>query len=475
MATATPGPPAGANPLLGPDSRYATHNPRLKIPDDEQLLSVLLFLRGFTEKGSVPAVEDAFHNATIIERDYIPGEAIPLRGNNEAVVLLNELDILIRLMRRITGHFDIPDPLTATDISDDRYSWLSDALRNNFGDGWCGNHFEDYPRKELVERAFKYAKFWAKTRRRLIDILTWTAYAGGLTEYRRAKHPLVGGQWRDLHEASRFTDTLAWIHQANPIEDSYVSEITGQLFQEPDGEPFDNAMKSLFLEIYGVEWTVFRDIRNFIKVPGHPSASRLFRWVVGYLIRFHRWREDRMAMVREATDPKGPRAHLRTRIAKAFEVVNEAYEVFCEILRTVTGEMKAHSGISEHNYTLLSYAIIGLTALVRGSKVNKLDLGFRSNIEYGDPTTFPNWGVLPAERIYPHSFYSAWFNNTMTDNLPALDERDKIPDPPGARPKPSDPGRLGKLGGPDGPGGRYGFMGPYGLGGPDGPDLPANW
>ncbi|KAI0866282.1 hypothetical protein F4860DRAFT_216524 [Xylaria cubensis] len=171
MATATPETPAGANPLLDGYSRFACYDPRKKVAVGEELSSVLLFMRGLPDDQVPQAIQEAFNQSNsidgIIGEDFQPERTIPMQGNDEAADLLKELQILIRLMRRITRHFELPDPLTATDISDNRYTWLSDVLRDNFGVGWCGSGshaFEQSPRRELVERAFNYAKFWAKTR-----------------------------------------------------------------------------------------------------------------------------------------------------------------------------------------------------------------------------------------------------------------------------------------------------------------------
>ncbi|KAI0866283.1 hypothetical protein F4860DRAFT_216576 [Xylaria cubensis] len=169
---------------------------------------------------------------------------------------------------------------------------------------------------------------------------------------------------------SSYCPVLQWIHQANPIDDSYLSEITARLFPEPQRANFDGAMKRSFEDVYGMEWTVFRDIRNFMQMPDHPSAARLFRWLIAYLIRFHRWREDRMIAVKDATRPHTPRNHTRRiEMIRNITTVDEAYKIFCELLQKMTSEMKAHNGISEHAHTLLKFTITGLNALIRSSKV----------------------------------------------------------------------------------------------------------
>ncbi|TRX95426.1 hypothetical protein FHL15_003757 [Xylaria flabelliformis] len=476
MATATPEPSAGANALLGPYSRFACFNPRAKATIDEDLSSVLLFVRGLQDGQVAQAIETAFGQSMaidgVIDRDFQPELAIPLRGNDEAADLIHELDILIRLMRRIIRHFELPDPLTATNISDDRYAWLSDLLQKNFGDGWCGrgaNAFVEFPRKELVERAFQYAKFWAKTR---IDILTWTTYAGALSDYRKAKFALTGGDWIDPHEYGRHQDT-------NPIDDSYVSEITERLFPEPEGAIFDEAMKKSIKDVYerrhGQQLIHRRHTGNFTHKPDRPSAARLFRWLIAYLIRFHRWREDRMIAVKDATRPSTPRNYnRRVQMIRSIVIVDEAYKIFCELLERMTNEMKEHNGISQHAHTLLGFTIIGLNALVRSSNINKLYSGFRKSFENGDPISFPNWDHQ-RDRNYQSTFLDTWFDDTMTDAPPVLDDQDKAPDPENIRPNPRDPGQPLMLGGAEGPGGRYGIMGPGGLGGDGGPDLPDDW
>ncbi|KAJ8125120.1 hypothetical protein O1611_g8520 [Lasiodiplodia mahajangana] len=478
-------------------------------PENDQSLSLLIYIRNVTAQTAPQAVQEALAaSSNPIDYDYFDDIWLPLHGNLQAAGFIKEYDVALRLIDRLVHCFEIGWPIGS--IRGDELDWLSQMLEGNFGnsDAWCGPKnaegfaFQENTRRDLLMRIFSYSEQWHKTRvsnaySKIPDPsknstlgITPSAYGldqlisinrdSGVRYMQSFFHSkrLIRQQnpTRGHLEHQRFTDIIDWLHKADIYGDALLCGITNNPFHDTPQGGFPEVCADLFEGVYGFRPQMALDMGNFIQDDSKPAdLRRIFAWLIAYISRIQSWREDVLKALNHFSRNKEPGAH-RAQYLRWWRRVDDAYSQFLRCLQLMTdqGKNPPHR-IHLESYTRMQSIIQGLNALIASSKLNGIvddspTIG-HYELSFGDSRLFPNLSAVVETRHYARTIYP---DETRTDDMPP---RNPLPDddPDPRPPAEGQPGAQYMLGGPDGPGGLHGIMGRFGLGGPQGQRFPDNW
>ncbi|KAI1172080.1 hypothetical protein F4777DRAFT_21432 [Nemania sp. FL0916] len=428
--------------LITPGARYRLRsNPVVPTGNiNEDVYNVIIYLLGVRDDTYQNQL--AATNLQIIGRDVRDANNKQIRGNMPAQTkILEELDGVITLARRLVANFEISEPLgTSLDMD-----WVGQGLENVFGSDWGrsvptdhghGVRFTRHTKKEIFRRAMALARTGVKTRvsymnrhMTYLDKLEGTSPQPGMPPlpYFSYSH----NQWTAFN---------TYIHSGNIIEDSDLAEINGDFWQQGPNYMYDvgGYFRFMFQSVYELDHQTVHDMRDVMD-RGTPEIRAFYSWIMEYMNHFSLWRDIVLVVL---TQPQNVGSGKRYRWMGK---VRQGWDSFLLYLRQLHDDVK-NSG----NYTMtqlahrnLEHCVLGLTALVSSSKINNLPGALHHSIIR--ITSLSDFPYLPSTRR----------------NLPtltaALLNPNSIPPPP---PRAGEPGGAGGPGGPMQPGGQQGIAGP---------------